>query len=109
MSDARGRLRCPLRVWQTSALTTLSIPGGMQGISPCLPGTVNVGGHNTVDATEAHGGSFYRVCLVWELMAPTILVGEMSAPTTLLGFCYAREVVGYCPAGVQGTVLWYCG
>ena len=29
----------------------------------------------------------------------------MSAPTTLLGLCYAREVVGYCPAGVQGTFL----
>ena len=32
-------------------------------------------------------------------------VGEMSAPTILLGFCQAREVTGYCPAGVQGTVL----
>ena len=32
-------------------------------------------------------------------------VGEMSAPTTLLGFCHARKVAGYCPAGVQGTVL----
>ena len=29
----------------------------------------------------------------------------MSAPTTLLGFCHAREVAGYCPAGVQGTFL----
>ena len=29
----------------------------------------------------------------------------MSAPTTLLGFCHVREVVGYCPAGIQGTVL----
>ena len=32
-------------------------------------------------------------------------VGKMSAPTTLLGFCHARKVIGYCPAGVQGTVL----
>ena len=32
-------------------------------------------------------------------------VGKMSAPTTLLGFCHAREVAGYCPAGVQGTFL----
>ena len=32
-------------------------------------------------------------------------VGEMSAPTTLLGLCHAREVTGYCPAGVKGTVL----
>ena len=29
----------------------------------------------------------------------------MSAPTTLLGFCHAWEVAGYCPAGVQGTVI----
>ena len=28
----------------------------------------------------------------------------MSAPTTLLRFYNAREVVGDCPAGVQGTV-----
>ena len=32
-------------------------------------------------------------------------VEKMSAPTTLLGFYHVREVVGYCPAGVQGTVL----
>ena len=30
---------------------------------------------------------------------------KMSAPTTLLAFCHAREVTGYCPAGVQGTVI----
>ena len=29
----------------------------------------------------------------------------MSVPTTLLVFCHAREVTGYCPAGVQGTIL----
>ena len=33
------------------------------------------------------------------------IIGEISAPTTLLWFCHARKVVGYCPAGVQGTVL----
>ena len=32
------------------------------------------------------------------------IVGEMSVPTTLLEFCHAREVTGYYPAGVQGTV-----
>ena len=32
-------------------------------------------------------------------------IGEMSAPTTLLGLCHAREVIGYYPVGVQGTVL----
>ena len=31
-------------------------------------------------------------------------VGKMLAPTTLLGLCYAREVIGYFPAGVQGMV-----
>ena len=40
-------------------------------------------------------GQPYRIGLVWELMAPT----------TLLAFCHAREVVGYCPTGVQGMVL----
>ena len=29
----------------------------------------------------------------------------MSVPTTLLELCHAREVAGYCPVGVQGTVL----
>ena len=29
----------------------------------------------------------------------------MSVPTTLLRFCHAREVAGYCPVGVQGTIL----
>ena len=33
----------------------------------------------------------------------------MSAPTTLLGFYHAREVAGYCPVGVQGTVLGIVG
>ena len=32
-------------------------------------------------------------------------IGKMSASTTLLGFCYARKVARYCPAGVQGMVL----
>ena len=32
-------------------------------------------------------------------------VGKMSTPITLLGFCYAREVAGYYPTGVQGTLL----
>ena len=29
----------------------------------------------------------------------------MLVPTTLLGLCHAREVIGYCPVGVQGTVF----
>ena len=32
-------------------------------------------------------------------------VGKMLVPTTLLVFCHVREVTGYYPAGVQGTVL----
>ena len=32
-------------------------------------------------------------------------VGKISAPTILLGFYYVRDVIGYCPAGVQGTFL----
>ena len=33
---------------------------------------VNDGDHNTVD-DQRHVGEPYRVCLVWELMAPTTL------------------------------------
>ena len=60
MSDAHGRLRLLLPVWQMSAPTTLLIPGGMQGVLPCSPGTVNVGAHNTVDA-QRHVGEPYRM------------------------------------------------
>ena len=73
MSDARGRLCRLLQVWQTSVPATLLIPRGMQGFLPCSPGTVNADAHNTVDALEARGGEPYRICLVWELMAPTTL------------------------------------
>ena len=37
--------------------------------SPCM---VDDGVHNTVDV-QKHVGEPYRVCLVWELMAPTTL------------------------------------
>ena len=40
-----------------SAPATLLIPGGMQGVLQCPPGTVNVGAHNTVDASVACGGA----------------------------------------------------
>ena len=52
-----GGLCCLLRVWQTSAPATLLIPGGMQGVLPCSPGTVNAGAHNTVDAQRHVGGA----------------------------------------------------
>ena len=42
------------------------------GVLPCSSGMVNAGAHNTVDA-QRHVGEPYRVCLVWELMAPTTL------------------------------------
>ena len=62
------------------APTTLLMPRGMWGGAlPCLSSMGVDGAHNTV--------------------------GEISAPTTLLGFCHAREVAGYHPAGAQGTVL----
>ena len=60
MSDVRGRLCCLLQVWQTSAPATLLIPGGMQGVLPCSPGTVNAGAHNTIDA-QRHVGEPYRI------------------------------------------------
>ena len=62
MLDARRRLCCLLWVWQTSAPTTLLILGGMQGVLPCAPGTVNAGAHNTVDAQRhVWGGESYRM------------------------------------------------
>ena len=36
------------------------------------PYMANDGAYNTVDA-QSHVGGVYRVCLVWELMAPTTL------------------------------------
>ena len=57
MSDARGRLCRLLQVWQMSVPASLLIPRGMQGVLPCSPGTVNASTHNTVDASEARGGS----------------------------------------------------
>ena len=65
---------------------------------------VNVGVDNTVDVPEACGGAL--PCLFgMGVDGVHNTVGEMSAPTTLLGFCQAREVVGYCPMCVQGMVL----
>ena len=65
---------------------------------------VNAGAHNTVDASEERGGALpYLSGMGVDGTHST--VGKMSAPTTLLAFCHAREVTGYCPASVQGTVL----
>ena len=97
--DARERSCCLLRVWQMSAPTILWIPGGVQGVLPCSPGTVNVGAHNTVDASVARGGALPYLSGMGVDGAHNT-VGEMSVPTILLGLYHAREVVGYCPAGV---------
>ena len=70
-----------------------------QRVLPCSPGTLNTGAHNTVDTSEARGGALpYLSGMGVDGAHNTI--GKMSAPTTLLAFCQAREVVGYCPAGV---------
>ena len=50
MSDACGRLRRLLLVWQTSVPAILLMPRGMQGVLPCSPSTVNTDAHNTIDA-----------------------------------------------------------
>ena len=57
MLDARGRLCCLLRVWQTSASATLLILRGIQGFLPCSHGVVNAGAHNTIDAQRYVGGA----------------------------------------------------
>ena len=94
MSDARGRLRRLLLVWQTSVLAILLMPRGMQGVLPCSPGMVNAGTHNIVDAQRHVGGALPCLSGMGVDGAHNI-VGKMSVPTTLLG-----KVVGYCPAGV---------
>ena len=104
MSDAHGRLRRLLLIWQTSVPAILLMPRGMQGGLPCSPGTVNAGAHNTVDASEVCGGALPYLSSMGVDGAHNT-VGKMSAPTTLLEFCYAREAIGYYPAGVQGTFL----
>ena len=99
MSDARGRLRHLLLVWQMSVPATLLIPRGMQGVLPCSPGMVNAGAHKTVDAQRHVWGAL--PCLSGMGVDGTHnTVGKISAPTTLLGFCHARKVVGYYPVGV---------
>ena len=71
---------------------------------PCSSGMVNAGVHNTVDAQRHVGGDLpYLFGMGVDGVHNT--VGKISAPTTLFGLCYAREVAGYCPAGVQGTFL----
>ena len=65
---------------------------------------VNAVAYNTVDAQRHVGGALPYLSGMGVDGAHNT-VGEMSAPTILLGFCQAREVTGYCPTGVQGTVL----
>ena len=56
-----------------------------------MPGTVNVGVHNTVDA-QRHVGEPYRM----GVNGAHNTIGEKLAPITLLGFYRAREVIEYC-------------
>ena len=65
---------------------------------------VNAGAHNTVDA-QRHVGAALPCLSGMGVDGANNTVGKMSAPTTLLRFCHAWEVVGYCPAGIQGMVL----
>ena len=104
MSDARGRLHRLLLVWQTSVPVILLMRRGIYGVLPCSPDTVNANAHNTVDA-QRHVGRALPCLSGMGVDGTHNTIGKMSAPTTLLGFCQAREVAGYCPAGVQGTVL----
>ena len=104
MSDACGRLRRLLQVWQMSVPSIQLMPRGMHGVLPCSPGTVNVGAHNTVDV-QRHVGGVLPCLSGMGVDGAHNTVGKISAPTTLLGFCHVREVAGYCPTGVQGMFL----
>ena len=71
----------------------------MQGVLPCSPCTINAGAHNTVDAQRHVGGALQCLSSMGVDGAHNT-VGKMLTPTTLL-----EKVAGYCPTGVQGTVL----
>ena len=60
---------------------------------------VNAGAHNTVDA-QRHMGAALPYLSGMGVDVTHNTVGKMSTPITLLEFYYAREVAGYCPAGV---------
>ena len=99
MTDACRRLCRLLLIWQTLVPAILLMPKGMQGVLACSPGTINVSTHNTVDAQRHVGGAL--PCLSGMGVDDAHNTGgKISAPTTLHG-----KVAGYCPAGVQGTVL----
>ena len=97
MSDACGRLCCLLWVWQTSALATLLVPGGMQGVLPRLPGTVNADAHNTVDAQRHVGGGAHRM----GVNGAYNTVGKKLTSTTLFVSGRLKSTVA---ADVQGMV-----
>ena len=63
-----------------------------------MPGTVNTGAHNTVDA-QRHVERALPYLSSMGVDGAYNTVGKMSAPTTLLGFCHVREVAEYCLAG----------
>ena len=76
----------------------------MQGFLPCSPGTVNTGAHNTVDASEAHGGALPYLSGMGVDGAHNT-VGENVGAYNIACVLSCREVAWYCPAGVHGTVL----
>ena len=90
MSDACGRVRRLLQVWQMSVPATLLIPRGMQGVLPCSLGMVNADAHNTVDAQRHVEGAL--PCLFgMGVDGAYNTIGKISAPTTLLGLLTWQE------------------
>ena len=62
MAGAHNTVECQMHVGGCVVFfryyhVILLLPRGMQGVLPCLPGTVNASTHNTIDASEARGGS----------------------------------------------------
>ena len=101
MSDARERLCCLLRVWQTSA-PTLLIPRDMQGVLPCSPGTENDGAHNTIDAQRHVEG-----LTVWEFNgAYNTVDGNVGAYNTVCVRAVA-EVLFLQVYRVWSLVSWF--
>ena len=114
MLDARGRLCCLLRVWQTSAPATLLIPGGTQGVNtvnaqrhvgePYRMGvngahnTVgeNVGAYNTAWVLSCQGGRRVLFPQVYRVWTPVLWFDLCALPYFLL------SLPGPYRAGVPG-------
>ena len=108
VSDARGRLRRLLQVWQTSVPATLLLPRGMQGVLPCSPGMVKTGAHNTIDGLEARGGALPYL-LGTRVDGAHNTVGENVGAYNTASILPCQVGHRILPGRCIGYGPWYCG